>query len=103
MIDKDYASALLAKKIDADLLVILTGVEKVAINFGKENQEEIDEMTISEAKNYAEEGQFPKGSMGPKIGAAIDFIEQGGKEVLITSIEKVVEAFAGKTGTRIHS
>jgi carbamate kinase len=102
VIDKDYASALLAKEIDADLLVILTGVEKVAIHFGKENQQEFSELSIAEAKKYHAEGEFPKGSMGPKILAAIDFIEQGGKEVLITSIEKVVDAFAGKTGTRIH-
>lgn len=102
VIDKDYASALLAKKIDADLLVILTGVEKVAIHFGKENQQELDVLTVEEAKKYHAAGEFPKGSMGPKILAAIDFIEQGGNEVLITSIEKVVEAFAGKTGTRIR-
>jgi carbamate kinase len=102
VIDKDYASALLAKKIDADLLVILTGVEKVAIHFGKENQRELDELSVEEAKEYHAAGEFPKGSMGPKILAAIDFIEQGGNEVLITSIEKVVDAFAGKTGTRIR-
>jgi carbamate kinase len=102
VIDKDYASALLAKKIDADLLVILTGVEKVAIHFGKENQTELDDLNVTDAKKYYNDGEFPKGSMGPKILAAIDFIEQGGNEVLITSIEKVVEAFAGKTGTRIH-
>lgn len=101
VIDKDYASALLAKKIEADLLVILTGVEKVAINFGKPEQSDLDTLNIANAKKYLAEGQFPKGSMGPKISAAIDFIEKGGKEVLITSIDRVVEAFAGKTGTRI--
>lgn len=101
VIDKDFASALLAKEIEADLLVILTGVEKVAINFGKSNQKELDTLTVDEAKKYYEEGQFPKGSMGPKILAAMDFINSGGKEVLITSIDKVVEAFERKTGTRI--
>ncbi len=83
-------------------MVILTGVEKVSINFGQENQKELDELSISDAKKYHQAGEFPKGSMGPKILAAIDFIEQDGNEVLITSIEKVVDAFAGKTGTRIH-
>ncbi len=101
VIDKDFASALLAKEIGADLLVILTGVDKVSINFGKPNQKDLDKLTVEEAKKYYEEGQFPKGSMGPKILAAIDFIESGGKEVLITSIEKVVDAFKGKTGTKI--
>jgi carbamate kinase len=78
-------------------------VEKVAVNFGKETQKDLSELTIKEAKAYHAEGQFPKGSMGPKILAAVDFIENGGKEVLITSIEKIVDAFAGKTGTRIHA
>lgn len=101
VIDKDFASALLAKKIGADLLVILTGVEKVAINYGKENQEELDVLLVDDAKKYQADGQFPKGSMGPKIKAAIQFIEAGGQEVLITSIDKIVEAFEGKTGTII--
>ncbi len=101
VIDKDFASALLAKKIGADLLVILTGVEKVAINYGKENQEELDVLLVDDAKKYQADGQFPKGSMGPKIKAAIQFIEAGGREVLITSIDKIVEAFEGKTGTII--
>ncbi|HOQ80447.1 MAG TPA: carbamate kinase, partial [Candidatus Cloacimonadota bacterium] len=101
VIDKDFASGLLAKEIDADLLVILTGVDRVAINFGKENQIELESMTVEEAKKYLDEGQFPKGSMGPKISAAIRFIEQGGNKVLITSIERIVDAFSGKTGTLI--
>ncbi len=102
VIDKDFASALLAVKIEADLLVILTGVDKVAINFGKPEQKNIDKMNIEEAQRYLDEGQFPKGSMGPKIAAAISFIKQGGKRVLITSIEKIVDAFAGNTGTIIE-
>lgn len=101
VIDKDFASALLAYEIGADLFVILTGVEKVAINYGRENQQNLDTMTIAEAKQHYEDKQFPAGSMGPKIKAAIDFLERGGKEVLITSIERIVEAFEGKTGTRI--
>lgn len=102
VIDKDYASALLARKIDAELLVILTGVEKVSLNFGKENQKALDDITIEEAQQYMDEGQFPPGSMKPKIAAAIDFINKGGKSVLITSIDCIVEAFEGKNGTVIH-
>ena len=102
VIDKDFASSLLALEIKADLFVILTGVEKVAINYGKENQQDLDRMTVAEAKRYYAEKQFPAGSMGPKIQAAIDFLERGGSEVLITSIEKIVDAFEGKTGTRIE-
>ena len=101
VIDKDFASSLLALEIKADLFVILTGVEKVAINYGKENQQDLDRMTVAEAKRYFAEKQFPAGSRGPKIQAAIDFLERGGSEVLITSIEKIVDAFEGKTGTRI--
>jgi len=101
VIDKDYASALLALEIGADLFVILTGVDKVAVNYGKPEQRDLDSMTVAEAKAYYAEKQFPAGSMGPKILAAIDFLERGGKEVLITSIEKIVDAFDGKTGTRI--
>ncbi len=101
VIDKDYASALLAEKIDAERLVILTGVEKVCINFGKPEQKELSHISLQDAKKYSDEGHFPAGSMGPKIKAAIRFIERGGKEVLITSIEKVLDAFAGKTGTII--
>ena len=102
VIDKDFASALLANKIDADLLVILTGVDRVAINFGTPEQKEIEKMTIEEAQKYFDDGQFPKGSMGPKIQAAIRFIKNGGKKVLITSIERIVEAIDGKTGTIIE-
>ncbi len=101
VIDKDFASGLLAKEIDADLLVILTGVDRVAINYGKPDQTDLDELSIEDAKKYLAEGQFPKGSMGPKILAAIRFIEQGGNKVLITSIERIVDAFEGKTGTLI--
>ena len=101
VIDKDFASALLALNIEADLFVILTGVDKVSINFGKPDQQDLDTMTVAEARKHYEEKQFPAGSMGPKILAAIDFLEKGGNEVLITSIDRIVEAFEGKTGTRI--
>jgi len=101
VIDKDFASALLALEIGADLFVILTGVDKVAVNYGKPEQRDLASMTVAEAKKHYEDKQFPAGSMGPKIKAAIDFLERGGKEVLITSIEKIVDAFDGKTGTRI--
>lgn len=101
VIDKDLASALLAREIDADELYILTAVDQVAINFGKPEQRYVDVLTIAEARKYLEEGQFPKGSMGPKIQAAIKFIEQGGKKVIITSVERMTEALEGETGTEI--
>ncbi|MDD4100206.1 MAG: carbamate kinase [Candidatus Cloacimonetes bacterium] len=101
VIDKDFASALLALNIKADLFVILTGVDKVAINYGKENQQDVDVMTVAEAQKHYDDKQFPAGSMGPKILAAIDFLQRGGSEVLITSIDRIVDAFEGKTGTRI--
>jgi carbamate kinase len=102
VIDKDYASALLAEKIQADKLVILTGVDKVSVNYGKPDQVDLDELSVADAKRYLDEKQFPSGSMGPKIRASIRFIEGGGKEVIITSLERVVDAFAGKSGTVIR-
>jgi len=101
VIDKDRASALLAKLLNVDLLLILTGVEKVCLNFGKPDQEELDRLTVTDALMYLNEGHFPKGSMGPKIEAAIDFVNLTGKECIITSMEKVKAALNGKTGTRI--
>jgi len=101
VIDKDFASMLLALNIEAGLFVILTGVDKVAVDYGKPTQRDLDRVSVSEARRYYEEGQFPAGSMGPKILAAIDFLSRGGSEVLITSIDRIVDAFAGKTGTRI--
>ncbi len=102
VIDKDRASALLAHEIDADLLVILTGVNKVAINFGKENERKLDRITMSEARQYLAEGHFPRGSMGPKIEAAIAFLEQGGERVVISSIERAARAVLGDAGTTIE-
>lgn len=101
VIDKDLASSVLAAEIGADKLIILTGVDKVSIKFGTPEQKELSLLTIAEAKKYLDEGEFPAGSMGPKIQAAIDFIEKGGKEVIITSIEKSVMALDGDAGTRI--
>lgn len=101
VIDKDRTSAVLANEIGAQSLVIVTGVEKVALRFGKPDQKDLDMMTTAQAQAYLDAGEFPAGSMGPKIGAAIDFIQAGGEEVIITSIEKTAEALAGNAGTRI--
>lgn len=101
VIDKDIASALLALEIKADKFIVLTGVEQVKINFKKPDEKNLAKMTIGEAKSYLAEGQFPAGSMGPKVQAAIYYIENGGKEVVITSMEKLSEALQGKTGTLI--
>ncbi|NOY77953.1 MAG: carbamate kinase [Calditrichaeota bacterium] len=101
VIDKDLASAVLAREIGATELVILTAVEKVALNFRKPDQIDLDTLTISEAKRYMAEGQFPPGSMGPKIQAAINFLEDGGERVIITSVEKHPQAMRGETGTQI--
>lgn len=103
VIDKDNASSLLAAQLGADYLVILTAVEKVAINFGKENQEWLSDLTVNQAKKYIAEEQFAKGSMLPKIEAAIRFAESGeGRRTLITLLDKAAEGIAGKTGTVIH-
>lgn len=102
VIDKDYASSLLATGIKADLFLITTSIEKVALNFGKPNQKLLDRMTLGEAKEYLEEGQFPPGSMGPKIQAIISFLERGGKEAIITNPEDIERALRGETGTRIR-
>lgn len=101
VIDKDYASSLLATSIGADLFLISTAVEKVALNYGKPDQKWLDEMTLAEAKKYLEEGHFAPGSMGPKIEAIISFLENGGKEAIITNPENIERALAGETGTRI--
>lgn len=101
VIDKDLASAVLAREIEADLLLILTSVENVAINFGQPTEEQLGDVTVAEMKKYLDEGQFPAGSMGPKVSAALKFIEDGGKQVIITSLEKAVEAIDGNAGTRI--
>ncbi len=101
VIDKDLATALLAHAIGADLLLISTAVERIALNFGKPNHRDLDTMTVAEAKGYLSQGHFPPGSMGPKVLAAIRFVESGGAAALVTSPEKIDRALAGQTGTRI--
>jgi carbamate kinase len=101
VIDKDFGSSVLAILINADLFVISTAVEKVAINFNKPNQKWLDKMTVEEAKKYMAEGHFAKGSMLPKIQAILNFMEKGGKMALITNPENISRALAGETGTWI--
>ena len=102
VIDKDFASSLLARLINADMFLISTAVEKVAINFGKPDQKWLDKMTLAEAKKYLAEGtHFAKGSMAPKIQAVIWFLENGGKQALITNPENIGRAIKGETGTLI--
>jgi len=101
VIDKDFASALLANSLEADLLLISTAVEKVALHYNTPQQRWLDSMTLAEAKRYLEEGHFGKGSMEPKIRAIIHFLERGGKEALITDPENIERALEGRSGTRI--
>jgi carbamate kinase len=102
VIDKDYASSLLARAVNADLFLISTAVEKVALNFGKPNQKWLDRMSLAEAKQYLAEGiHFAKGSMAPKIQAILWYLEAGGKQALITSPENIGRALRGETGTWI--
>ena len=103
VIDKDFASCLLAKELDADFLIILTAVEKVAINFGKPEEKWLDELDTAQAKQYISEGHFAPGSMLPKVEAAVEFAEsKQGRTALITLLEKAKDGILGKTGTRIH-
>ena len=103
VIDKDFASELLAEQLDADMLIILTAVEQVAINFGKPNQENLAELTPEKARQYIAEGHFAPGSMLPKVEAAVKFAEsKPGRKALITLLEKAKEGIAGNTGTVIH-
>ena len=103
VIDKDFASAKLAELLDADMLVILTAVEKVAINFGKPDQKGLDDLTPADARKYIEEKQFAPGSMLPKVQAALSFAEsKPGRVALITLLEKAADGISGKTGTRVH-
>ncbi len=102
VIDKDAASAVLASNIDADLFLISTAVDKVCLNFGEPDEEELDEMSVAEAKQYTEEGHFAPGSMKPKVKAAVDYLEQGGKEAIITSPEQIESALEGEAGTTVR-
>ena len=101
VIDKDFASARLAADLHADLFIVLTGVAKVSINFGKPTQKALDRLTIAEAEKHLADGQFPAGSMGPKIEASLQFVRATGKQVLITDVEHLREALEEKDGTVI--
>jgi carbamate kinase len=103
VIDKDLTSSLLAADVGAGTLVMLTGVDRVALDFGKPTQRAVDRMTAAEAATHAADGQFPPGSMGPKITAALRFLERGGPRALITALDRLEQALAGKAGTEIVS
>jgi carbamate kinase len=101
VIDKDFASALLAAELKADLYIVLTGVAKVALDFGKPTQRFVDRLTVAEAQRLHSEGQFPPGSMGPKIEASVQFVQASGQQVLITDVEHLRDALDAKEGTLI--
>jgi carbamate kinase len=101
VIDKDYTASLIATGIEADLLVILTGVDQVSLNFGRADETRLRRMSVTEARAHLEAGQFPEGSMGPKVRAGVEFVERSGREVLITSAPRLAQAVRGRTGTRI--
>ena len=101
VIDKDYASGLLANLIKADLLLISTAIEKVAVNFNKPDQRWLDKITVAEAEQLIDEGHFAPGSMLPKIKAIVKFLKDGGKQALITDPPNMKRALSGKTGTWI--
>ncbi|MGH7776159.1 MAG: carbamate kinase, partial [Candidatus Dormibacterales bacterium] len=101
VVDKDFAAALLAAGLGVDLLVMTTGVPQVAVEFGKPGQRWLGTVSAEEMAAYASAGHFAKGSMGPKVEAALQFLQSGGREVLITSPERLPDALTGRTGTRI--
>ena len=104
VIDKDLASEVMAEEIDAEYLIILTAVEKVAINFGKPNQQDLEWVSIKEAKQWIDEGQFAPGSMLPKVQSAIRFVEgRPGRKAIISSLDKAKEAILGNTGTTFYN
>lgn len=103
VVDKDFASSLLAADIHAHKLIIVTSVAQAAIRFGKANQKWLDTITVEQAREYLAAGEFPSGSMGPKIEAGVDFVERGGEECIITSTEHVARALEGQAGTHIRS
>ncbi len=102
VIDKDLASAKLAEQIGAKILIIATDIEKVALNYGRVDYHYLDRVSTTEAKEYMKQGHFPPGSMGPKVEAVINFLESGGEQAIITSIEKIIEALEGKSGTHFY-
>ena len=101
MIDKDLAGALLAKVVGADIFLILTDVDGVYLNYKKPDQKLLEKVNIKEARKFLKEGQFPPGSMGPKIGAAIDFLESDGEKVIIARLDKLEKALQGVSGTQV--
>lgn len=101
VIDKDYAASLVAREVKADLFIILTNVERVCLNYGTPDEEPIGVMTVKQAEEHISQGQFPPGSMGPKIKAAIEYIQDGGKEVLITSANHLKASLINRSGTKI--
>ncbi len=101
VIDKDHTSAILARRLEADVFAITTDVDRVFLDFGKATQRPLDRLTITECRRYLNEGQFPAGSMGPKITAAVKYLELGGKSALITDHAHLLKALEGKAGTRI--
>lgn len=103
VIDKDYAASLIAKEVKADLFIILTNVERVYLNFSKPDEEPLSVLTVEQAQEYLSQGQFPEGSMGPKIRAAIEYIQGGGKETLITSASQLKAALINRSGTKIRA
>jgi len=103
VIDKDYAASLIAREVKVDLFIILTGTDRVYINYGKPDQKPLEVMGIAQSRELLAQGQFPAGSMGPKIRAAIEFIEAGGSEVLITSASHLKAALINRSGTRIRA
>lgn len=102
VIDKDYSASLIAREVKVALFIILTNVERVYLNYGKPNQEGIGKMSVEQAQKYLDQGHFPPGSMGPKIKAAIEYIQGGGKEVLITSANYLKAALINRAGTKIR-
>ncbi|MFW6128785.1 MAG: carbamate kinase [Candidatus Aminicenantaceae bacterium] len=103
VIDKDFASSLIASEVMADLFIILTNVDRVYLNFGTPEEKPLSEMTVEEAEEYFKQGHFPPGSMGPKIKASINYINKGGKEVLITSSNYLKSALINRSGTKIKA
>ena len=101
VIDKDLTTAHMANVLEIEEMMILTAVSKVSVHFGKPEQKELDQITVSEAKQFYENGHFPRGSMGPKIEAAIRFIETGGKRAIIGHLEEALPVLRGETGTHI--
>jgi carbamate kinase len=101
VIDKDHTAAVLGKIIGADILMILTDAKKVSLNYGKPDQKDLDTLSIADAAKYATQGQFPKGSMGPKVESCVRFVKAGGERAIIAALEDGVDALSGKAGTKI--